>query len=600
MQNKKKILDHLISEKWLWILIVILTFSGIFDHDLWEPHEYREAGVAYEMAHNKNFIVPHLAGKPFVEKPPLFYFFLALGYLLTGFNAARIFRFLCALWSLGTLFIVFKSGKILFKDNLKRGSLTAALILATSLGFLRLSHFIIVDILLAFFVSLAYFYFLKVVKGNNKYSLFLFFASVTGSFLTKGLIGPLFIFGGIGLYILVSRKWGLIKKILYMPGILFFIFTALLWLIPFYLWDKGGVFKIWFWDQHFGRFTGTAYGHKQVSGEAVTQLLISLFPWTIAFFVGVIYYFRSKTSLKLRSLSLKSPWILIFCWGIFGMMFLSLSRSFRSVYLLPLLPAWALIMSLIISSGKKEISFIKFGAGLILFFILTINISFPFINRYKAINDSILSINDHVSIKSDVIGWQLSESISGIIPIYTKRFVYNIKEPSFYDPEFKSIRNKDFYSYLNSRFDMWIVGEFDLTFFPSKKIYYSILFPEIIDEYLIFKKNVYVITTKDHVINLKPRLKIYMSNLYDLSENRYFLKRFYVEDIFSFNDIFPVIEDKTSYRIPLKAFYANSIMFPENLNIVMKIEKEIPFYPNRSIEEQEDFICICRKIYNAG
>ena len=136
----KRITQWLITEKGILFLLVILSFSGIFDHDLWEPHEYRVAGIAHEMAASQNFIVPHLAGRPFVEKPPLFFALLAGSYLLTGWNAARLFRFFCALFSLGTLLVVYITGKKIFSEKQKSGPVISVVILATCLGFLRLSH----------------------------------------------------------------------------------------------------------------------------------------------------------------------------------------------------------------------------------------------------------------------------------------------------------------------------------------------------------------------------------------------------------------------------------------------------------------------------
>ena len=200
------------TEKGVWLLLILLTFSGVLDHDLWEPHEYREAGVAYDMAIRKNFIVPHLGGKPFVEKPPLFYALLALSYIATGWNAARLFRFICAMISLGTLFLTYRIGRSLFPEEKKEGAIISTAILATSIGFMRLSHFIIVDTLLAFFVVLSYWSFIRILDARKERYLIVFYAALTGAFLTKGFIGLVFVLGGLFLYILFQGTFHLLSR----------------------------------------------------------------------------------------------------------------------------------------------------------------------------------------------------------------------------------------------------------------------------------------------------------------------------------------------------------------------------------------------------
>src|SRR3954469_4821379 len=45
---------------------------GLFGHDPWKPDEAYTFGLAYEIAQSNHWLVPTLAGEPFMEKPPLF------------------------------------------------------------------------------------------------------------------------------------------------------------------------------------------------------------------------------------------------------------------------------------------------------------------------------------------------------------------------------------------------------------------------------------------------------------------------------------------------------------------------------------------------
>jgi len=72
-----------------WIVL------GLVGHDPWKPDDAVSVGIAYDMMRLHDWIVPHLAGVPEAQRPPLFYAFAAasasaLGSLLALHDAARI------------------------------------------------------------------------------------------------------------------------------------------------------------------------------------------------------------------------------------------------------------------------------------------------------------------------------------------------------------------------------------------------------------------------------------------------------------------------------------------------------------------------------
>lgn len=66
------------------ILCLLISLAGISNHDLWTPDEPREAALALSMQRSGDYLVPRLAGEPFVEKPPLFYVVASAAIALLG------------------------------------------------------------------------------------------------------------------------------------------------------------------------------------------------------------------------------------------------------------------------------------------------------------------------------------------------------------------------------------------------------------------------------------------------------------------------------------------------------------------------------------
>ena len=140
--------------KMLIILLIILSLAGIANHELWTPDEPREAAISLSMSQSGNFLIPELAGKAFVEKPPLFYiiasfFLLGLGEILGNTFALRL---VSVCFGLLTLLFTYLLEKIYFGS---KKALMAAGMLATMIGFVHVTHWLLVDNALMFFIIAA-------------------------------------------------------------------------------------------------------------------------------------------------------------------------------------------------------------------------------------------------------------------------------------------------------------------------------------------------------------------------------------------------------------------------------------------------------------
>src|SRR5674476_94172 len=131
----------------LGLLCLIWLGTGLVSHDPWKPDEVSGFGLIYSMLHNGDWLAPTLAGEPFMDKPPLYYWTAALcaklfSPLLPLHDGARLASgFYTAL----TLLFVGLTARKLYGDN--RGW-AAAIILIGCLGMLVSAHQMTTDLAL--------------------------------------------------------------------------------------------------------------------------------------------------------------------------------------------------------------------------------------------------------------------------------------------------------------------------------------------------------------------------------------------------------------------------------------------------------------------
>lgn len=131
------------------LLIALLGLAwllpGLVGHDPWKPDEAYTFGVVNEILRGGSWVVPQIAGEPFIDKPPLFHLSAAATALLFSpllplHDGARL---AAGLWiGLALLFTALASREL----NGPRHGLTAALLLLGCLGLVVRGHQLITDV----------------------------------------------------------------------------------------------------------------------------------------------------------------------------------------------------------------------------------------------------------------------------------------------------------------------------------------------------------------------------------------------------------------------------------------------------------------------
>jgi 4-amino-4-deoxy-L-arabinose transferase-like glycosyltransferase len=338
-----------------WFLLLLASMMAwLGAYPLMQPDEGRNAEVAREMVASGDYVVPHLNGLPYVDKPVL-HFALA-GASLSAFGPNEFAaRFPSIVFTLLTAAMVAWFGRRVW--NLEVGLAAAAMTLAAPLVF-GMSRVVILDSLLAMLVvgSLMSLYLAIEARSTavagagtreagrpwRRWSL-LGWALMGLGILTKGpvaLLIPLI----AGIPYAVRRR--AIKAVLYPPAIALAILVVAPWVmqmsrnLPGYL-HYVAVTETW------QRITSDKLHRSQPFWYFVPVLAAGAFPWICVAIAGLWRRRRAAAASDHRILFL-------LLWIVLPFLFFSLSRSKLPHYMLPLVPAVALLAAVFLAGDRQS------------------------------------------------------------------------------------------------------------------------------------------------------------------------------------------------------------------------------------------------------
>jgi 4-amino-4-deoxy-L-arabinose transferase-like glycosyltransferase len=331
------------SGGWLRDLLLLAVVLGIpfFQYlgglPLIDPDEGRYAEIPREMLQSGDLITPTLNYVKYFEKPPLLYWINAASLKIFGMNEFGA-RFPSALCGLLTVLATYIIARQLYG---RRTALISALILGTSAGFVLQSRIILTDMLLTFCLTAALGSFIVAAgrEGRRSRALpwYLFYLFCALATLAKGLIGMVFPAGIIFFYLLLGRRWNLLREMRLIPGLLLFLAVAAPWFVAVSL-QNPEFAHFFFIREHFERFTSTVHGRYQPLWFFVPVLLGTMLPWSF-FIPGALFRaWRDRHQEESRA----GMYLLI--WAALIFLFFSESSSKLIPYILPVFPPLALLV----------------------------------------------------------------------------------------------------------------------------------------------------------------------------------------------------------------------------------------------------------------
>ncbi len=323
-----------LSKYWLILALLLLYLSNLGSVGFLGPDEPRYASIGREMVASGDWITPHLDGQPWFEKSPLLYWMTAAA-TLVGFPSEWAARLPVALASLA--FLIFFYGT-LEREFSTRIALMATAILSVSAGWVAYSFAAVTDLPMSAALNAAILVALfgpaAVYSRDPKIARYGYISgALLGlAILAKGLV-PLPLFA---LPFAVARG----KRL---PILLAATAVAAPWYLLCWI-QNGSVFwQDFIWKHHVMRYFSSDLQHVQPFWYFVPVLLAGLFPFTPL--VALLAQRRTYEDSRVRFLM---AFVLV------GLVFFSLSSNKLPGYVLPLLPALAVVFAVGLSKATHS------------------------------------------------------------------------------------------------------------------------------------------------------------------------------------------------------------------------------------------------------
>jgi len=358
-----------ISMKTLFLVILsFLIFCILFSFSsdeiaMFHTDEQFYAQSGRNMVESGDWITPIFDGKKRFQKPILQYWLVASSYKVLGISpySARIWAAIFA--SLGILITYFTTN-IFFS---RKTALCSALILPASYIYFLQARLAYTDMTLSFFIALSLFsfirgYFLFEKNGDSKKYFFLFYVSMALATLAKGHVGFILPILIVGIFIIMTKNYTILRRMYIPGGIMIFLLIALPWFVIML------------------RLHGMDYLNQIIYTEGVERMFPKskftlyypfamiryYFPWSLFLIAAMVRIF----SLRKRIFEKENQPILFFIiWALTVLIFFAIFRIEHSRYLLPSSPAIAIIVGRYLSEaddrGRRTFPEIRWILGLI-------------------------------------------------------------------------------------------------------------------------------------------------------------------------------------------------------------------------------------------
>lgn len=315
--------------------------------------EPRYAQIAHEMldrfdaAHTVKdrlsaCVTPYLYGKPWLEKPALYYW-----RAMAVFQEVGVHDWSSRLPSTSFAFIMAALIYLHMRRFRRGGHLDAAIITVACAGIMGFSRGASTDMQLAAPLAIGLLGWYAWYETGSKFWLFDIYFFTGVATLAKGPVAPFLARCVVGSFAFLRREWSLLRRSIWWPGILLYFAIVLPWFIAVQH-QNPTFFREFFLEHNLERFATNRYQHMQPPWYYLVVVILATMPWTVvagrALYDGMV---SSFSEWKARRSGYSRPGLgmpgdafpeFLVLWTLIPILFFSLSRSKLPGYVLPSIP----------------------------------------------------------------------------------------------------------------------------------------------------------------------------------------------------------------------------------------------------------------------
>jgi 4-amino-4-deoxy-L-arabinose transferase-like glycosyltransferase len=321
-------------------LVAVLWFAMLPLRPLFNPDEGRYAEIPREMLAGGDWVIPHLNGLAYIEKPPLQYWATAAALSVFGHGefAARFYTGCCALVTLGVVWLV---AWTLWQTA---AAWRAAAVLSSMVLFVVLGQLLTLDMSLTFYMTLSLAGFLlaqpaPLQSGAERGWMLVAWGAAALGVLTKGLVAAAIPAAVLLLYSAYSRDFSPWRRLHAAVGLPLFLAIAVPWhwiaavRMPEFL-------QFFFVHEHLARYLTPSADREEAWWFFAAVFALGSIPWTLPALRVVAVGWRRRVPRGQFD-----PVLFLWIWVVFICVFFSLSDSKLIPYILPAMPGLALLVA---------------------------------------------------------------------------------------------------------------------------------------------------------------------------------------------------------------------------------------------------------------
>lgn len=388
------------------VVILVSLFANLGAVGLVGPDEPRYAWIARAMAETGDWVTPRLWGAPWFEKPIFYYWAAAIGFRmhLPAEWAARLPSAIAALVAVKAIAWFARRHYAAAEDSIASPTLLAPVIFATSVAAIAFARAATPDMLFSAAITLAMVFAANLLRQsgalrvpdharteiqNSNLPMFLLWGASLGlGVLAKGPAAVILAGGAVGIWALATSNSRAAIRLAHPVAIAAFSVVALPWYVLCAL-RNPDFLHVFIFQHNFERYLTPQFQHQQPFWFFGPITILALLPWS-AFLLAA----APEAARLWREKSWKnSPGFFVACWALFPIVFFSFSQSKLPSYILPAVPALALIAAISASRAfqRSRSNAIVLSAAISLVWIVLAAIflhathKFPFIEMPSSI-----------------------------------------------------------------------------------------------------------------------------------------------------------------------------------------------------------------------